>query len=288
MRRLALSGALAALVATLGTPSEATQTKGTCASHYESAQALRRSGNLVLAREILGLCEGACPKRLAADCQRWGAELDAEIPTVVFEARESEGRALEGVRVTIDGKQPPLRVPSDVVRLNPGNHTLSFTAPDGKTLEQVLVVDPGERSRRVVAVFESPKPPPLPPAPPPPPAPCAERSQLLPAASYVLFTAGLVGLGVGAALAIDGHLDVAALEDGCGATGQCSEEQVAPIRRTWAIAGVATAVGGAAVASAVIVGLVAGARSREEALRATPWLRFGGPAPAGVTIGARF
>src|SRR5579864_3957502 len=66
--------------------------KGACRHAYESAQLLRRSEELVAARAELQICGAeACPAITRTDCVRWLAEVEAGIPSVVFEAKTSMG-----------------------------------------------------------------------------------------------------------------------------------------------------------------------------------------------------
>src|SRR5262245_60901937 len=76
-----------------------------CFASHEQAQLLRGKGKLRSARAELLVCvRDVCPAPMRNECARWIAEVDAAQPTVVFQAREADGRDLAEVRVLIDGE----------------------------------------------------------------------------------------------------------------------------------------------------------------------------------------
>src|SRR5579883_734779 len=96
---------LAALSATVVQPARAdAPDKAACAASYEQAQRLRRDRKLVLSREALLVClQDSCPALLRADCATWLKEVEASLPTVVFEAQGADGAFLADVTVSSGG-----------------------------------------------------------------------------------------------------------------------------------------------------------------------------------------
>ncbi len=137
------------------TPSGARDTsKERCLAAYDSAQVLLRDGSLIDAREKLVFCGGAeCPQVMHADCQRWLLEVEASIPTVVFQVEYASGAATGPATVSINGGEP---VPLDgrAMSVNPGQHEVTFSAEGFQTTSKVLVFSEGEKLRREVVVLE--------------------------------------------------------------------------------------------------------------------------------------
>jgi hypothetical protein len=233
------AGALLVSLSVLG--SAAAQAQDTCATAYESAQELRRGRELARSRVELRLCERACPKKLAEDCSGWRREVEAELASVILDARDAEGRTIVGARVTADGAPLGASIPAEPVELDPGAHVLVFEDEAGGRVRVEIKLAPGEKGRAVSVRFPRP-PPPLSSAPPPPSA----RAHS--AAPYVLGIAGLAGLTAGAILGIKGQVERASLERSCAPT--CNKAtQVDPIATEW-LAGAVSAVAGTALLGA--------------------------------------
>src|SRR5262249_46652328 len=80
-------------------------TKEACIEAHPSVQRFRRTGALRDALRAATECgRDACPRLVVTDCATWVTELEALVPTVVFEARDSAGNEVSDVRVSIDGK----------------------------------------------------------------------------------------------------------------------------------------------------------------------------------------
>lgn len=128
--------------------------KRTCATAFTSAQRLMRSGDLLEARKKLVLCGGPeCPEIMHADCQQWLSNVEASLPTVVFQVVSSAGTAPEGVRMSLDGAEPMV-LDGRALPMNPGEHELVFEASGFRTSGRRLVVSEGEKLRREVVPLE--------------------------------------------------------------------------------------------------------------------------------------
>jgi serine/threonine-protein kinase len=173
-------------------------TKLECIAANDVAQELRHVGKLREAREKLALCVSAtCPGPVREDCAQRLTEVDAVMPSVVFEAQDEAGNDLLAITVTMDGHRLPGTLTGLPVPLDPGEHHFAFDDADGLAhIEKTIVVHEGERDRReriVLGRFAARSPPSV----------LSSRgggSQRT--VTFVLGGAGVVGLAVGSVLGL--------------------------------------------------------------------------------------
>jgi hypothetical protein len=128
--------------------------KAVCFDSASKGQSLRAAHELVEAREQFVICAAAtCPALVRTDCANWLAEVDKTLPSVVVTAKNAEGADLVDVRVSIDGKPFLTKLDGLAVPTNPGQHTLHFEAPDGASLDQLVVIHEGEKNEHVGVVL---------------------------------------------------------------------------------------------------------------------------------------
>lgn len=227
--RLALVSLVLLLVR--ATPADAADEKDkeVCIRAVEHAQVARLDGKLREAREGFVTCARAvCPEAIRQDCTRWVTDVDASLPSVVFEAVWADGHDATGMRVLVDGKPLADTEPGRAVVLDPGEHTFRFEVAGATPVETRNVVREGEKNRSVRVTFT-----PLAPAAPLPtadsappssasssaytpapanlwqPAPAAEQRPqagrgTIPLAAYILGGAALSSFAGFGYLAIDG------------------------------------------------------------------------------------
>lgn len=130
-------------------------TKEACVAANEAAQDLRQAGKLREAREKLLLCvSDACPGPVREDCAQRLNDVNAAMPTVVFEVRDSSGNDVGAARVTMDGKPLVDRVAGGAVPIDPGQHHFSFEdAGGGAHAEQTVVVREGDHDRHIRVIL---------------------------------------------------------------------------------------------------------------------------------------
>ncbi len=215
MRRLSCCMTLCG-VATLGTPSAAQPAPpdtSACITAYEHAQELRLQSHLVTALDELRICaRDVCPEPLRGDCVKWAAEVEGQLPSVVFVARDAGGRDLKGARVTLDGASSGLGIDGHAVTLDPGAHRARFEVPGGEAVDVDFIAQPGEHDRAVSMVLASPAAPAQPVAPP---TRATSSSGGPPWAALTLGAVGVLALGAGAYVGISTKSDVDALRDEC-------------------------------------------------------------------------
>jgi hypothetical protein len=202
-----VSATLLATAVVTPIPAALAYDKHECLVASDDGQALRLDGKLLRARERLLVCaDPSCPSLVRAACADWAGALDQQIPSVVFAVSEADGRDAVGVTVFEGGVPRPEAGGGRALQLDPGRHSFRLVAPDGRTVQVVVVAVEGDQRRRVVAVLP---PPPKPSRPVPPP---------LPPPSWPAWTAGIVA-GAGWAsfgvLAASGHADYEHLKETC-------------------------------------------------------------------------
>lgn len=214
-----------------------------CASAYEEAQVERNSGRLASARGKLQLCaRDECPDFIRSDCTTWYAEVQNEVPTLVFAAR-SQGRDLVDVRISLGERVLSMRIDGQVIELDPGEYDFEIEAVGMQPLTVHSVIVRGERNRLIqveLVPLTSALGADLPPSAPAPPPP---RSLLVPGIFAGIGVAGLAGFGV---LAASGKSNESRLQDTCSPS--CSDSQLSSLKTKYLLADVSLGVGVASLA----------------------------------------
>ncbi len=219
---------------------QATSGGGTsaCLSSYEQTQSLRKAGKLHDAKKRALECASAsCPGVLARDCQTWITEIDASMPTVIFDVRGPAGEEFSQVTVYLDDKKLVDHLDGKSIEVEPGTHKFRFEPNADKTTskEVTAVIREGEKFRKISASFEDKN---------------ASKAFLRPTppAVYVFGGIGLVGLAAGTFFALRGHSEKSDL-DSCKPT--CNPGDVNTMSRNYAIADIAFGVGVVSGAAAI-------------------------------------
>jgi hypothetical protein len=178
-------------------------TKEACVAANESAQDLRQAGKLREAREKLLLCvSDACPGPVREDCAQRLNDVNAAMPTLVFEVKDSSGNDVGAARVTMDGKPLVEKVTGSAVPIDPGQHHFIFDdAGGGAHAEQTVVVREGDHERHIRVVLEAitgvPAAPPSAPAETPEASESPTKGDTQRTLGLVVGGAGVVGLVIG-------------------------------------------------------------------------------------------
>jgi hypothetical protein len=240
-------------------------------------QKLREAGKLTATRErFLACAADACPPMVRKDCAQWLEDTDRMFPTIVFSATDEAGRDLSAVHVTVDGAPLADRLDGRALRVEPGEHTFAFTTPERPPLSKKLVVREGVKGRQetiVLAAAAVAAPPSAngPPAAEAPPASGSSQRVL----GLALGGAGIVGVAVGSAFGLMAQSSWKRAQAECnGPTpAQCPQHDQAVSDRhatltSGAISTIAFAVGGAALATGVVLVLTAPGPTRAGAMNA--------------------
>jgi hypothetical protein len=200
--------------------------KQACAAAAEEAEQLRIDARLLAARERLLRCSRpGCPAAVRNDCAQWMTEVVAAMPTVVLGARDARGQDVLTARVSVDRVLVSHGLDGKPLEVDPGVHTFRFESADA-TVEQVVLIREGEKSRAITATFD--RGPVVPAAPSATPSPASLPSSLRPSPwTWALGGIGLLALGIGAYLELSVNADASELQKMCGHS--CSHAQVDPL-----------------------------------------------------------
>jgi hypothetical protein len=299
MARLGRTALLAATaLALLGIPAPceaADPTTSDCLAANESSIALRNDHKLRAARAQLLVCAArSCPADVRKECVRRVTEVNAAMPTVVFEAKDGSGNDLTAVRVLMDGEPLAERIEGMALSIDPGEHEFTFEAAGQASVRKRFVIREGEKDRRERIVITA--PPPAIDATPAAPAPApTQGSGAAPAAggsglggqrvaALVVGGVGVLGVVLGSAFGLQ------AISKRDSAAQACPERCADPSGVSmWHDAGTAGNVstaafvlGGAALAGAAVLWLTgrpSGPENRAAAIAV---------GPGGVTVRGRW
>jgi hypothetical protein len=175
-----------------------------------SEASFKSSGDhkLRLERTQLLVCAApSCPADVRKECIRRVDEVNAAIPTIIFQAKDGSGADLSAVKVTMDGEPLVDRLEGTALSVDPGEHTFTFETAGQPAMTRTFVILEAQKERREAIVIGA--TPPLVAAGGPQPAESAApehessgglgKQQIAGIASAAL---GVVGIGVGSVFGI--------------------------------------------------------------------------------------
>lgn len=139
-------------------PVAAAASREACLAEHEQAQDARLAGRLLEARTDLRECSAAtCPALVTRDCVAWLAEIQQQIPSVIFRATK-DGVDLEKLRVKEGDVLLAETLTGTPLELNPGPHHFVAELPGMPAQDATYVLQAGDKSRVVTFSFTSPAP----------------------------------------------------------------------------------------------------------------------------------
>jgi hypothetical protein len=242
-------------------------TSQACADAYVHGQKLRNAHKLIEARDAFRSCaQSSCAAFIVKDCSEWLDGVQANIPAVIPIATEDTGNVLSEVKVSMDGTILVTAIDGRSIEVDPGLHTFSFDASDGRTAHTSALVTEGDKMSRVAVKFASvagaPPPAVTTSAPSVSPTPLnrgpAQRTgatgpwKIIGLAGAAL---GAVGLGAGAAFGVDAMSKKTAA--GCDSQDLCAspaaKTELEAAQRSGGLSTAFFIAGGALAASGVLV-----------------------------------
>lgn len=125
-----------------------------CLAASEKGQRARSAGKLREARDHFLVCGGeGCPGMVRRDCAQWQSEVIGMLPSVVFGAKDKQGRDMFDVSVSMDGEVLVKKLDGKSVAVDPGPHTFKFEAAGVAPLVERALVKEGEKSRVITVSF---------------------------------------------------------------------------------------------------------------------------------------
>jgi len=134
----------------------ANPTTAECLSAADSSLQLRGEHKLRAARAQVLICASpSCPAAIQTVCLGRVDQINAALPTVVFEPKDPSGNDLPNVRASMDGQPLSDRLDGSALTVDPGEHKFAFVAPDNTAVEKTIIIHEGEKERRERVVFGS-------------------------------------------------------------------------------------------------------------------------------------
>jgi hypothetical protein len=258
---------VAALVARPGgaQPAASADEHAACMQAFEQTQLLRKSGELLAAREQVRRCmAGGCLEVVSAKCAGWLGELDQQIPSIVVRVVDADGTPLPVTGLLLDQAPAPELRAGRAREIDPGQHALSAELEGGERLELSAVVLEGRKNQLFELRRPAPEPAPAPPVEPTPPAAAPAPAPATPPtdtadaglsglglAAWISFGVGLAGVSVGAitgAIALDSAAECEEID--------CTGEQIDERAVVADVSTAAFVVGGVGLLSAVTFAMI--------------------------------
>jgi hypothetical protein len=115
--------------------------KADCAAALKSAQAEQKAGTLTKALTDLETCSRpVCPKPTQKQCGDLTRAVLASQPSVIFSAKDANGKAVTSVTVTVDGTVVTSNLDGTAIVLDPGSHAMKFEMDGATTVEKQIDV----------------------------------------------------------------------------------------------------------------------------------------------------
>jgi hypothetical protein len=263
-------------------------TTADCLTASNASLDLGNQHKLRAKRSQLLICGSAsCPADIRDACVSRVSEVNTEIPTIVFAAKDSSsGADLTAVKVTMDGEVLVGRLEGTALSVDPGEHTFTFDVAGQPSVTKKLVIQQGQKDRREQISFGTPTAPALVGVP----VATAEQAPLSSPTktrrgigtqkvlAVVAGGAGLIGLGVGTAfgvISISKHSDAQAA---CP-TSQCATSSDVNLwneaRSAGNISTAALVAGGVLLAGGAVLWFTTGKPRSDAALGPEVGLGFG-------------
>ena len=123
-------------------------TTADCLDASEKSLTLRNQHMLRESRDRLLICSAAsCPADIRDECVRRVGEVNASMPTLVFDAKDAAGNDLVAVKVTMDGQPVADRLDGVALSIDPGEHAFTFETDGQPPVQKKLVLREGEKNR---------------------------------------------------------------------------------------------------------------------------------------------
>jgi hypothetical protein len=132
----------------------------TTADCLAASEASFKAGNqhkLRAERSQLLVCAAtSCPADIRKECVSRVDEVNAQIPTIIFAAKDASGADLSAVKVSMDGEVLAERLEGIALSVDPGEHTFTYETTGQPPLTKKLVVQEAQKDRRESVMFGRP------------------------------------------------------------------------------------------------------------------------------------
>jgi hypothetical protein len=146
--------AVLGLLPLTGPASAAEPTADECLKASEAALEFTEVHRLHAAETQLLICAAAaCPVDVRQVCMQRIDELNAILPSIVFDVRDAAGEVLKQVRVTMDGQLLAEQLEGTALTVEPGKHEFVFETSERAPVTKRLVVREGLKNQRAVIIL---------------------------------------------------------------------------------------------------------------------------------------
>ncbi len=129
----------------------------TTADCLAASEASVKAGNrhsLRAQRSQLLMCSASsCPADIRQECVHRVDDVNGAIPTIIFDAKDADGRDLSAVRVSMDGEVLAERLEGSALSIDPGEHRFVFETPGQPAIEKRLLIREAQKERRELISF---------------------------------------------------------------------------------------------------------------------------------------
>jgi hypothetical protein len=160
MKRPVLAVAVVtAFALTTGVVQAADPSTAECLAATESSVKLGNEHKLRAERAQFLVCAAAsCPADIRKDCASQAESVSAQIPTIIFAAKDPSGADLSAVKVTMDGEVLTERLAGIALSIDPGEHTFTFETAGQSPVTTKFMIQQAQKDRRELVTFGSPVP----------------------------------------------------------------------------------------------------------------------------------
>ena len=146
---LALASALLCLPARAAEPGVSE-----CLAASEASLKAGNEHQLRAERRSLLICAApSCPNAVRKECMLRVEQVTVAIPSLVFEAKDENGKDLSEVKVTMDSEVLANRLDGSAIAIDPGSHTFVFETEGQKPVTKDLVVREAVKERHEEVQF---------------------------------------------------------------------------------------------------------------------------------------
>jgi hypothetical protein len=147
--RVAFLGACAAASLLPRAVAAADPTTADCLAASDASLKAGNEHRLRAQRQQLLVCSAAsCPADIRNECVRRVDEVNAEIPTLIFEVKDPAGNDLTSVTITMDGEVLAQRLDGAALSADPGDHAFTFQTPGQPPRTRHYLLREAEKNRR--------------------------------------------------------------------------------------------------------------------------------------------
>ena len=136
---------------------QAAATTAQCLAASDASLKFATSHKLRAERAQLILCAApSCPAAINKECLSHVDEVNAQIPTIVFAARDHAGGNLAAVKVSMDGEVLTEKLDGTALAVDPGEPAFTFEAAGDAPVTRTLIIQEAQKDRHETVTFAAP------------------------------------------------------------------------------------------------------------------------------------